>query len=49
MLMENVCFVCLEKAFDRIPRELLEQAIGKNKIPDILIRSVMSLYEDAKI
>ena len=40
-----MCFVDLEKAFDRVPRKVLELAKGK---PDGLPRSVMSLYEGSK-
>ena len=38
----------LEKAFDRLPRKVLEWAIRKKGIPEVLVGSVMSLYEGAK-
>ena len=38
----------LAKAFDRVPRKVLELAMRKNEIPEVLVRSVMSLYEGAK-
>ena len=38
----------LEKAFDRVPRKVLEWAIRKKGIPEVLVRPVMSLYEGAK-
>ena len=38
-------FVDQEKAFDRVPREVLEWAMRKKRIPEVLVRSVMSLYE----
>ena len=41
-------FVDLEKAFDRIPRKVLEWALRKKGITEVLVRSVMSLYEGAK-
>ena len=44
-----MCFVDLEKAFDRAPRKVLEWAMRKKGIPEVLVRSVMSLYEGAKI
>ena len=41
-------FVDLEKAFDRILRKVLELAMRKRGIPEVLVRSVMCLYEGAK-
>ena len=43
-----MCFVDLEKAFGRVSRKVLEWAMRKKGIPDVLVRSVMSLYEGAK-
>ena len=43
-----MCFVDQEKAFDRVLRKVLEWAMRKKRIPDVLVRSVMSLYEGAK-
>ena len=43
-----MCFVDLEKAFDIVPRKVLEWAMRKKGIPDVLVRSVMSLCEGAK-
>ena len=43
-----MCFVDIEKVFDRAPRKILELAVRKKKIPEVLVRSVMSLYEGAK-
>ena len=43
-----MCFVDLEKAFDRVPRKVLEWAMRKKGIPEVLVRSVMSHYEGAK-
>ena len=49
MLREkSICFVDLEKAFDRVPKKLLEWAMRKKGIPQVLVRLVMSLYEGAK-
>ena len=42
-----MCFVDLEKAFDRVPRNVLEWATRKKRIPEVMVRSVMSLYEGA--
>ena len=43
-----MCFVDLVKAFDRVPRKWFEWALRKKDIPEILVRSVMSLYEGEK-
>ena len=43
-----MCFVDLEKAFDRVPKKVIEWAIRKKGVPKRMVRAVMSLYEDAK-
>ena len=43
-----MCFVDLEKAFDKVPMKVLEWALRMKGIPEVLVRSVMSLYEGAK-
>ena len=43
-----MCFVDLEKAFDRVLRKVLEWAKREKGIPEVLVRSVMSLYEVGK-
>ena len=43
-----MCFVDLEKAFDRVLRKVLECAMSKRGIPEVMERAVMSLYEVAK-
>ena len=42
-----MCFVYLEKAFDRVLRKVLEWAMRKKGIPNVFVRPVMSLYEGA--
>ena len=34
--------------FDRLPRKVLEWGMRKKEIPEVLVRSVMSLHEGAK-
>ena len=43
-----MCFVDLVKAFDRVPREVFKCTMREKGIPDVLVGSVMSLYEGAK-
>ena len=43
-----MCFMDLEKAFDRVPRKVLAWPMRRNGIPNVLVRSVMILYEGAK-
>ena len=40
-----VCFVYLEKAFYRVRRKVVECALRKKGLPDVLVQAVMSLYE----
>ena len=44
-----MCFVDLEKAFDRLPRKALDWVLLLKKGIQVLVRSVMSLYERAEI
>ena len=41
-------FVDLEKAFDRVPRKVVEWAMRKSVVPEVMVRAVMSLYEGVK-
>ena len=43
-----MCFVDLEKAFDRVPRKVIEWALRKTGANENLVRVVMQLYEGAK-
>ena len=43
-----MCFVDLEKAFDRVPRRVIEWAMRKKGVNERLVAAVMQLYEGAK-
>ena len=43
-----MCFVDLEKAFDRIPRKVMEWALIKKGLAEVLVQAVMSLYESSR-
>ena len=43
-----MCFVDLENAFVRVPKKVLKLAMRKKGIPEVLVRSVMCLYNGAK-
>ena len=40
-----MCFVDLEKTFDRVPRKVMEWALRKKGLAEVLVQAVMSLYE----
>ena len=44
----NMCFVNMEKAFDRVPRKVMEWAMRKKGLSEVIVRAVMSLYDGAK-
>ena len=44
----HMCFVDPDKAFVRVSRKVLEWAMRKKGIPEVLVRSVMNLNEGAK-
>ena len=43
----HMCYVDIERAIDRVPRKVLEWALRKKGITEVLVRSVMSLHEGA--
>ena len=43
-----ICFVDMEKAFDRVPRKVMEWAMRKKGLSGVMVRAVMSLYDGAK-
>ena len=38
----------MEKAFDRVPRKVIEWALRKKLVPERLVQAVMSMYKGAK-
>ena len=43
-----ICFVDLEKAFDRVPRRVIEWALRKKLVLERLVQAVISMYKGAK-
>ena len=43
-----MCFVDFEKAFDRIPRKVMQWAMKKKGLAEVIVRAVMSPYRWAK-
>ena len=43
-----ICFVDLEKAFDRVPRKVIEWALRKKLVPERLVQTVVLMYKGAK-
>ena len=43
-----MCFFDMEKAFNRVPRKVMEWAIIKKGLLEVMVRAVMSLYNGAK-
>ena len=41
-------FVDIEKAFDRVPRKVMEWAMRKKGLPEVIAGAIMSLYYGAK-
>ena len=43
-----MCFVDMEKAFDRVPKKVMEWATRKKGLSEVMVWAVMSLYDGAK-
>ena len=43
-----MCFVDMKKPFDRVPRKVMEWAMRKNGLSEVMVRAVMSLYGGVK-
>jgi len=43
-----MCFVDLEKAFDRVPRKVIEWSLRKKGVEERLVKMIMDMYVEAK-
>ena len=43
---QHICFLDLEKAFDRVPRQKMWSVIKQSGVPHKLLRAIMSTYND---
>ena len=43
-----MCFVDMQKALDRVPRKVMQWAMRKKGLSEVMVRVVMSLYDGAK-
>ena len=43
-----MCFVDIEKAFDRVPRKMMEWAMRKKGLSEVMVWTVMTLHDGAK-
>ena len=41
-------FIGMEKAFDRVPRELIWLALRAYDIPEVYVSMIMDMYDDAR-
>jgi hypothetical protein len=44
----HLVFIDLEKAYDRVPREILRKILEKKGIMIAYIRAIKDMYEDAR-
>ena len=44
-----MCFVNLKKVFDGVPTKIMQWALRRKGLPEILVKAVVSLYEVSKI
>ena len=43
-----MCFGYMEKTVDRVPRKVMEWAMRKKDLSEVIVQAVMSLYNEAK-
>ena len=41
-----LCFVDLEKAFDRVPRKVVEWSLQTKGVPEVIVVAMISLFEE---
>ena len=44
----HMVFVDLEKAYDRVPRELIWWSLRKKRVPEAYNKSIQDIYEDCE-
>ena len=45
---QHLCFLDLEKAFDRVPRQQLWEVLQEYGVPEPLLKAIKSTYKDQK-
>ena len=43
-----MCFIDMEKTFDRVPKKVMEWAIRKKRLSKVMVWAAMNLYDGAK-
>ena len=43
-----MCFVDTDNAFDRVPRKMMEWAMRKKSLPEVIVRAMIGLYYGTK-
>ena len=41
-------FIDLEKAFDRVPRKVIEWALRRKMVPERMVKAIMALYAESR-
>ena len=43
----HIVFIDLEKAFDRVPRDLIWQALRAQGVPEVYVKTIQDMYDGA--